>query len=99
VFINLLTNAVQAMDNRGKITVRTHIKDRNVYVDVIDTGRGMSPEIAKNIFEPFFTTKKSGVGTGLGLSLSYDIIKAHKGHITVDSTVGKGTKFTVIIPV
>lgn len=101
VFLNLITNACHAMPKGGKLTVRTESKgDRSqVIVKVIDTGVGIPKENVSKIFDPFFTTKEPGKGTGLGLSVSYRIIKDHKGSIVVDSVVGKGTTFTVTLPV
>jgi len=99
VFLNLITNAVQAMpEGRGKIILTTRVDGEGVAVDVEDNGNGMSPDVVKKIFDPFFTTKEIGKGTGLGLSISYKIIQQHGGHITVDSKVGAGTKFTVWLP-
>ena len=99
VFMNLLMNASQAIEGKGLITLRTYWDKKNVYVEVSDTGKGIPEEIIDKIYEPFFTTKKIGEGTGLGLSISYDIVRAHQGSITVESQVGKGSKFTVILPV
>lgn len=99
VFLNLLVNAAHALEGlQGSITVRTLSEDENVFVQVSDTGCGMSEEIKRRIFEPFFTTKVVGKGTGLGLSISYDIIKKHGGELTVESVVGAGTTFTVRLP-
>jgi len=99
VFLNLVTNAAQAMpDGRGKITMTTRVEGEGVAVDVADNGSGIPPEVLKKIFDPFFTTKEIGKGTGLGLSISYKIVQQHGGHISVDSKVGAGTKFTVWFP-
>ena len=99
VFLNLLVNSAQAMETKGHITVRTWSEGENVFVSVADTGKGMSEEVKQRIFEPFFTTKEAGKGTGLGLSISADIIRKHGGTISVESEVGKGTTFTVMLPV
>ncbi|MBW2096195.1 MAG: HAMP domain-containing histidine kinase [Deltaproteobacteria bacterium] len=100
VFLNLITNAVQAMPKGGDLTVRTSLeKENKIKVDVRDTGTGISEEDLPHIFDPFFTTKDVGKGTGLGLSVSYGIIKKHGGQITVKSKPGKGTTFTVVLPV
>jgi len=98
VFINLLVNASQAIDKQGNISVKTYLKDKQIYVEIIDDGPGIPKEIIDKIFDPFFTTKEVGQGTGLGLSISYDIIKAHGGEIIVESQFGQGAKFTVILP-
>ncbi|MCX7892740.1 MAG: ATP-binding protein [Burkholderiales bacterium] len=101
VFLNLVTNAAQATsDAGGEITVRTRVADADhVAVDVIDNGHGIPPEVRTKIFDPFFTTKEVGKGTGLGLSISYKIVESHGGRIEVDSEVGKGTRFTVLLPI
>jgi signal transduction histidine kinase len=99
VLMNLLVNAAQAMDKPGRITVRTGQVNDRVFVQVEDNGSGIRPEHLNRIFDPFFTTKPVGVGTGLGLSLSYGIIQRHHGLIDVDSTPGEGTCFTVWLPV
>ena len=98
VFINLLINAVHAIENKGVIEIRTYQEGRYVCVDVRDTGIGIPEENIKKIFDPFFTTKPVGKGTGLGLSVSYEIVKKYGGEITVRSQVGIGTTFTVRLP-
>jgi len=99
VFLNLITNAAQAMpDGRGKIILTTRVDGEGVAVEVVDNGSGIPPEVMKHIFDPFFTTKEIGKGTGLGLSISYKIVEQHGGHIKVDSKVGVGTRFTVWFP-
>jgi two-component system NtrC family sensor kinase len=99
VFINLLTNAVHAMPSGGELLVRAQRgSDRKVVITVRDTGSGIAEEHLPYIFDPFFTTKKVGKGTGLGLSVSYGIIKKHGGIITVDSSPGRGSTFTVVLP-
>lgn len=98
VFMNLLVNAAHAIDGMGKITIRTGYDTLGVWVDIQDTGKGIKPEHLSQIFDPFFTTKPVGKGTGLGLSLSYGIVKKHEGRIDVKSEVGKGTTFTVFLP-
>ncbi len=101
VFLNLLVNAAQAIpeNGQGTITVRTSADDENVRVEISDTGCGIAPENIKKIFDPFFTTKPIGTGTGLGLSLSYGIIKRHHGRIEVGSEVGRGTTFRITLPI
>lgn len=98
VFMNILLNAVQAIEEKGSIAIRTYVKDKYVYAEISDTGRGISEEIKDKIFDPFFTTKR-GIGTGLGLSISYDIMKKHNGDIKVESVPDKGTKFLVSFPI
>lgn len=100
VFMNLLVNAGHAIESKGTITIRTHRHgDDAVCIEVSDTGKGIAPEHLTRIFEPFFTTKPIGKGTGLGLSLSYGIIDRHQGRIEVDSQVGTGTTFRIILPI
>ncbi len=100
VFMNLLVNAAHSIEDFGKITVRTGYQDKDyIWVEVEDTGKGIPDEVKSKIFDPFFTTKPVGKGTGLGLSLSYKIIHDHHGRLKVDSVVGKGTKFRVILPI
>ena len=98
VFMNLIVNAAHAIEERGKITVRTGFDDDVVWVEVEDTGKGIREENLGRIFEPFFTTKPVGQGTGLGLSLSYGIVKKHGGQFEVRSEVGTGTVFKVVLP-
>lgn len=100
VFMNILTNAVQAIgEQKGTITIETQAMGDQVQVQISDTGGGMSEETMEHIFEPFYTTKEVGKGTGLGLSISYGIIKEHNGRIEVNSTLNKGTTFTITLPV
>jgi PAS domain S-box-containing protein len=99
VFMNLLVNAAQAIEDRGKITLSSGAQGPWAWVSIEDTGKGMTPEVMKRIFEPFFTTKPVGKGTGLGLSLSYDMVKKHGGHIDVSSQPGLGTCIKVWLPV
>ena len=101
VFLNLLVNAAQAIPEStpGVITVRTLREADEIRVEISDTGSGISPENLKNIFVPFFTTKPIGMGTGLGLSLSYGIVKKHHGRIDVRSAVGRGTTFSITLPI
>jgi signal transduction histidine kinase len=97
VLLNLLLNSIQAIDGAGKITVDLESRADQVAVIVADSGRGIPPEHLPNIFRPFYTTK--GNGTGLGLSLARRIVEDHKGQIKVTSSVGKGTVFTVLLPI
>jgi PAS domain S-box-containing protein len=98
VLMNLLVNASQAIEQRGEIHISTRREGNEVLVRIRDTGRGMSPETQAKLFTPFFTTKPPGQGTGLGLSICYAIISRHKGRIEVESELGKGTTFTVHLP-
>jgi signal transduction histidine kinase len=99
VFMNLLVNAAHAIEQRGTITIRTGRDGDYVWVTIADTGHGIDPRHLNRIFEPFFTTKPVGVGTGLGLSVSYSIIKKHNGTLDVASELGKGTTFTIRLPI
>jgi len=99
VFMNLLVNAGHAISDSGTITITTTADDGNIVITIADTGCGMSDEVREKIFEPFFTTKGVGKGTGLGLSIVMDIIQRHGGKISVESEVGRGTTFTIAIPV
>jgi signal transduction histidine kinase len=96
VLLNLLLNAIQAIEGRGMITVEIGQRGEDAFVIVSDNGRGISSEHLPNIFRPFYTTK--GNGTGLGLSLARRIVEEHQGHVEVTSSVGKGTKFVVFLP-
>ncbi len=98
VFMNLLVNAAHAIKEHGTITISTGTEGEGVWVEIEDTGAGIEKEKLGRIFEPFFTTKPVGKGTGLGLSLSYNIINKHKGKISVESELGKGTKFRIWLP-
>ena len=99
VFLNLITNAAQALPAaNGEITLATRAQAEGVVVEVADNGKGIPPDVLPKIFDPFFTTKEAGKGTGLGLSISYKIVEQHGGRIKVDSQVGKGTRFTVWLP-
>jgi two-component system, NtrC family, sensor kinase len=99
VILNLLINAVHAIDTRGTITVRTGVDKRQVWLSVTDTGAGIAAEHLSRVFDPFFTTKPPGTGTGLGLSLARTIVVRHDGQISVDSSAGKGTTFRVVLPI
>ncbi len=103
VFLNLLMNAKRAITNNGKITISTQSIEEHgnpaISIKIKDTGTGIPKEHLDKIFEPFFTTQEEGKGTGLGLSISYGIVENHGGKMIVDSEVGKGTTFTVNLPV
>ena len=99
VLMNLVLNAVQAMKEGGTLTIQTVVVEGVCLVEVRDTGSGIPPAVLPRIFDPFFTTKSEGEGTGLGLSVSLGIVERHGGRIVVDSEVGKGTTFTLYLPV
>jgi two-component system, NtrC family, sensor kinase len=99
VVLNILINAVHAMKSGGSIKIVTKQDHDTVTLKISDTGIGIDPEVMKKIFDPFFTTKTVGQGTGLGLYLSYGIIQKHHGKIEVESVVGKGTTFTLTLPI
>ena len=114
VIMNLMVNARDAMPDGGLITVRTTVREignssidmpsgitpgRYIELSVSDTGCGIPKGIINRIFDPFFTTKEKGKGTGLGLATVYGIVKDHKGYIAVQSEEGKGTSFTIYLPV
>ena len=98
VIMNVIANAIDSIEGRGKITLTTKQQDGYFCISVRDTGKGIPPEIRNRVFEPFFTTKPVGHGTGLGLAISYGILKAHDGSIELVSEEGKGTEFTLKIP-
>lgn len=99
VFINVFLNAIQAMPDGGEIRVTSYVDNGYVRVDISDTGEGMTPDVLERIFDPFFSTKDLGKGTGLGLSVAYGIMEDHNGFITAESAPGKGTTFSVKLPV
>ncbi|MDD5450866.1 MAG: ATP-binding protein [Desulfovibrionales bacterium] len=97
-FLNIILNAIHAMPDGGTLSVKARTEDGTVFIDISDTGVGIPPENLNKIFDPFFTTKEVGQGTGLGLSVSYGIVKKHGGRLTVKSKEGKGTIFTIALP-
>jgi len=99
VWMNLLVNAAQAIEDDGTVRIQTISNGKTVSVSVTDSGNGISPENLKKIFDPFFTTKPIGEGTGLGLSISHGIVEKHRGTIAVDNIPGEGTTFTITLPV
>lgn len=99
VFMNILSNAIQAINAEGQITIQTSMLDNMVKISISDDGQGMTEVTKQKIFDPFFTTKDVGQGTGLGLSISYGIIEKHNGKIEVTSTLGQGTTFTITLPI
>ena len=98
VFINMINNAMDAMPDGGSISFSTKSDKNTIFVSVSDTGKGMSEEVKGKIFEPFFTTRRPH-GTGLGMSVSYSVIKNHFGRIEVESEEGKGTTFNISFPI
>lgn len=98
VFMNILVNAAQAIEKKGEIVVKTQQVNGHVEIKISDTGCGIPEENLHKIFDPFFTTKDVGKGTGLGMNIAYNIVKKHNGKLEADSTVGKGTTFTIKIP-
>jgi len=99
VLVNLLVNAVQAMPGGGRLIVRTQVREEHVVCTVEDTGMGMTEEILDRLFVPFFTTKEVNQGTGLGLPVVHGIVTSHGGTIEVASAPGKGTAFTIRLPI
>ncbi|SFB89423.1 sensor histidine kinase [Pseudoalteromonas denitrificans] len=99
VFMNLLINAGQAIDDKGNIYVRSKVKDNDILIEIEDTGCGIENESLSKIFTPFYTSKPIGTGTGLGLSISHNIINQHGGQISVTSKVNQGSCFTISIPI
>jgi len=99
VFMNILSNAVDAIDDKGAITINTSELNKHVQISIKDTGPGIPENIRKKIFDPFFSTKEVGKGTGLGLSISQSIIEKHHGSIDIKSELGKGTEFIISLPV
>ena len=101
VFMNILDNAIGAIKQSGDIWIRIKTDEnyKKLIIEVEDNGEGMEPDVVSKVFDPFFTTKPVGQGTGLGMSITHKIVKNHQGDIKVDSIKGKGTKFTVILPI
>jgi signal transduction histidine kinase len=98
VFLNILSNAVQAIENSGSIIINTKIEENSAIITISDTGMGITEENLLNIFDPFFTTKEPGKGTGLGLSIAKNIITHHKGTISCTSKINQGTEFQIKLP-
>jgi len=99
VFMNILSNAIDVIDEKGTITISTSKSNGSIRISIMDTGKGISQNIRSKIFDPFFTTKEVGQGTGLGLSICHSIIEKHSGNIEVKSEVGKGSEFVILLPV
>jgi len=98
VFLHLLNNSIEAIDGKGEISIETSLSDSTIRISVKDSGRGMEAEVLANVFEPFFTTHEVGEGVGLGLSISYGIVKQHGGQIDVKSAPGEGAEFVITLP-
>jgi len=99
VWTNLLHNSIQAIEGKGKITIGVKEIDNYIKISLSDTGKGIPDDIKEKVFKPFFTTKAAGEGTGLGLDITRKIIEKHKGQISFESQVGKGTTFTILLPI
>ena len=100
LFLNIITNACQAIGkDGGDLTVKTQALDDKIRIDFIDQGIGMDEETKQKMFDPFFTSKDIGVGTGLGMSIAYKIVEAHKGTLEVESQLNEGTTLSVILPI
>ncbi len=99
VLMNILVNAIQSIEDRGIIKIRTEKEKNNLNISISDTGKGIPQEVTSKVFEPFFTTKGVGGGTGLGLSITYEIIQNHQGDIDIESEPGKGTLVQIKLPV
>ena len=101
LFMNIILNAAQAMEGKGRLTVKTRLMPdlKRICIEISDTGPGIPEDILPNIFEQFFTTKEEGKGTGLGLSLAYSIVKNHGGNIMAKSKPGQGATFIIKLPV
>jgi len=98
VFINIILNAIDAMPKGGTLKIELSKMNNEAIIKIKDTGTGIKDQHLPHIFDPFFTTKGSGKGTGLGLSISYAIIQEHAGHIAAESVIGKGSTFTIYLP-
>jgi two-component system, NtrC family, sensor kinase len=99
VFMNILVNAAQAISGPGEIRIRTWKDAENIWISISDNGPGIPAEIQSRIFDPGFTTKKAGLGTGLGLSICRKIIENHHGQISLESEMGRGSMFTIVLPI
>jgi two-component system NtrC family sensor kinase len=95
----MLVNSSQAIEGEGEIRIRTWEEGETVRIAISDSGKGIPPELQSKVFEPGFTTKKAGLGTGLGLSICLRIVQDHGGRIELESEVGRGTTFTIVLPI
>jgi signal transduction histidine kinase len=98
LFANLISNAIEAIEAKGQITLRTTPLEQSVQIDIVDTGRGIAEDKMATIFDPFYTTKDIGEGTGLGLHIAQSIVESHGGQLKASSESGKGTTLTVTLP-
>jgi signal transduction histidine kinase len=100
IFMNIILNAADAMEGKGKLTIKSYksLQSDSIIIEITDTGPGIPHNVLPHIFEPFFTTKEEGKGTGLGLSLVYSMVDNHKGRIYAKSLSGKGTTFFIELP-
>ena len=99
VFLNLINNSLDAINKDGQLDIRTSVGADNIYIEFADTGTGIKPEIMDKIFDPFFTTKEPGKGTGLGMSICYDIMRKLGGKIDIRNREKKGAVFTLTLPI
>ena len=99
MFLNILRNAVQAMDGKGKIFLTSKRVGENIVVNIKDSGPGIPSEFISKVFDPFFTTKEQGKGSGLGLNIVHGLVEKYNGRIEVESKMGEGTTFTIKFPV
>jgi two-component system NtrC family sensor kinase len=99
VFMNLISNAIDAINKNGLIKISTQVTGEQIFIRIIDNGPGIPREVQNKIFDPFFTTKETGRGTGLGLWVSYSIIEKMGGSISLSSRAGEGSTFTVQLPI
>lgn len=98
VFLNIISNAIDAIDKHGEINIQSYQKSKHIYISIKDNGCGMDTKVVDKIFDPFYSTKQVGEGTGLGLSISYGIIQDHQGEIIVNSALREGTEFIIKLP-
>jgi len=98
-FINIITNALQAIEGKGRLTLSTLHKERRILVTIRDNGPGIPQGYQSNVFDPFFTTKRQGSGSGLGLTIAHRTVQKYGGRIELHSTPGEGTVFTIDLPV
>jgi two-component system NtrC family sensor kinase len=101
MFVNLVQNGIDAIARSGEVHISAHVSSKgdDVEIRIKDTGCGIPKENLSRLFTPFFTTKELGKGTGLGLAIAYGVVKMHSGDISVESEVGKGTTFCIILPI